>query len=118
MNILFAASLYPPDTRGPATFAKQLVDYLKTRDASITVVPFREVRGLPPGLRHFVYFCKLLLRGRRAFIVLALDPVSVGLPAFFAARLLRARFVLRIGGDYAWEQGVQRNGIKDTLDEF
>ena len=118
MNILLAASLYPPETRGPATFAKQLVGYLKTHSANVTVVPFRGVRGLPPGLRHIVYFFKLLFHGRGISVVLALDPVSVGLPALFLAQLIGARFVLRVGGDYAWEQGVQRFSITDTLDEF
>lgn len=118
MSILLAASLYPPDTRGPATFAKQLVEHLTVRKRPVFVVPFFEVRGLPPGLRHAVYFFKLLARGRDVSSILALDAVSAGLPALFAARLRRARFIVRLGGDYAWEQGVVRFGITDTLDDF
>jgi glycosyltransferase involved in cell wall biosynthesis len=36
----------------------------------------------------------------------------------WAARLCRKKFVVKIVGDYAWEQGVQRFGITDTLDAF
>jgi glycosyltransferase involved in cell wall biosynthesis len=118
MSILLAASLYPPETRGPATFAKQLVDHLEAHNVRVTVVPFYDVRALPPGLRHLVYFFKLLLRGGGTSTVLALDAVSAGLPALFAARLRGARLVLRLGGDYAWEQGVVRFSVRDTLDEF
>jgi glycosyltransferase involved in cell wall biosynthesis len=30
----------------------------------------------------------------------------------------RKKFLLKIVGDYAWEQGVQRCGVRDRLDEF
>ena len=48
----------------------------------------------------------------------ALDPVSVGLPASLAALVLGKKFILRVAGDYAWEQGRQRFGVTDELDEF
>ncbi len=118
MKVLLAASLYPPETRGPATFAGQLVEHLEKGGVKVEVVKFRDVRKLPPFIRHGAYFFKLLARGWGSDVVLALDPVSAGVPALFAARLLRARFVLRSGGDYAWEQGMQRWGVKELLDEF
>lgn len=118
MKLLLAASLYPPETRGPATFAGQLVEHLERHGVHVEVVKFRDVRKLPPLMRHIAYFFKLLLRGRGSDVVLALDPVSAGLPALFAAHLLRAKFALRAGGDYAWEQGVQRWGVTELLDEF
>lgn len=118
MSLLLAASLYPPETRGPATFAKQLVEHLAARKREVLVVPFYEVRKLPPGIRHLLYFFKLLTRGRGVTTILALDAVSAGLAALCAARLRGARFIVRLGGDYAWEQGVVRAGLTDTLDEF
>jgi glycosyltransferase involved in cell wall biosynthesis len=50
--------------------------------------------------------------------VYAQDPVSVGLPAMLAAKILHKKFYLKIVGDYAWEQGVQRFGVADDLDKF
>jgi glycosyltransferase involved in cell wall biosynthesis len=49
--------------------------------------------------------------------VLALDAVSVGFPAMFASLLCRKPLVVKIVGDYAWEQGRQR-GLRTTLDAF
>ena len=36
----------------------------------------------------------------------------------FAAKILRKKFILKIVGDYAWEQGIQRFGVKEVLDGF
>ena len=118
MKIVLAAGLYPPDIGGPATFAKQLVDFLHTREVEVAVVPFRSVRGLPPIVRHWAYCFNILRKCRGAAYIVALDPVSVGVPALVASWLLGVPFVLRVGGDYAWEQSVQRYGVTDTLDEF
>ena len=118
MKIVLAAGLYAPDIGGPATFAKQLVDFLHTKDVEVAVVPFRVVRGLPPLVRHLVYGWYVWRASRKAAYIIALDPVSVGLPALVAATVRRVPFILRVGGDYAWEQGVQRFGVTDTLDVF
>jgi glycosyltransferase involved in cell wall biosynthesis len=69
-------------------------------------------------LRHLTFLKHILARAGNADILMALDPVTVGLPALLACDLLRLPFVLRIGGDYAWEQGVQRFGVKEDLQEF
>ncbi|MDE2071702.1 MAG: glycosyltransferase family 4 protein, partial [Patescibacteria group bacterium] len=118
MPLLLAASLYPPQARGPATFAGQLVDYLTTRGERVVVVRYSEVERLPPVVRHLVYFFKLYRASAGCRAVLALDPVSVGLPALWLSRVRHMPLVLRLGGDYAWEQGVTRFGINSTLDEF
>jgi glycosyltransferase involved in cell wall biosynthesis len=39
-------------------------------------------------------------------------------PALFASQIRNKKFILRIAGDYAWEQGAQRFGVGDMLDEF
>ena len=48
----------------------------------------------------------------------AQDPVSAGFPALCAARLARRRFMVRVAGDYAWEQATQRYGVTDSIDDF
>ncbi len=60
----------------------------------------------------------MLKAARDADVVFALDPVSVGLPAMYAAKKARKPFVVKIVGDYAWEQGQQRFGVTESLDEF
>jgi glycosyltransferase involved in cell wall biosynthesis len=115
--ICVATPLYAPDIGGPATHVALLEQGL-SRDITLHIVKFSNARHLPKGIRHFIYFLRVLRTARRADVVYALDPVSVGFPALVAAWLAGKPFVLRIGGDYAWEQGVQRFGVTETLDEF
>lgn len=117
-KVCIATPLYPPEIGGPATYAQILNEELPKQGIDAVTVPFRSVRKYPSGVRHLVYFATLLRRARRADLILALDPVSVGLPAYFAAVLLGKPFAVKIVGDFAWEQGRQRYGVTSTLDEF
>jgi glycosyltransferase involved in cell wall biosynthesis len=118
MRVVIATPLYPPEIGGPATYAKLLEKGLPGKDIKIELVKFSEVRQLPRIIRHYVYYRRVLLAARRADAVFALDPVSVGLPAMQAAKKAGKPFVVKIVGDYAWEQGQQRFGVKVNLDEF
>jgi glycosyltransferase involved in cell wall biosynthesis len=118
MHILIATGIYPPSVGGPATYSKLLHDELPKRGATVEVMSFDSVRALPTGVRHVLYFFKLLLAAIGKDVIYAQDPVSVGYPAMWVARLLRKPLVLKIVGDYAWEQGVQRFGVTDLLDVF
>jgi glycosyltransferase involved in cell wall biosynthesis len=117
-NVVIATGLFPPEIGGPATYGKLLSDELPQRGISVRIIPFRSVRGLPKGLRHLVYFVKILAASRGADAVFAQDPVSTGFPAMLAAKLLGRRFIIKIVGDYAWEQGAARFDVTETLDEF
>ncbi|PIT96588.1 hypothetical protein COT82_02395 [Candidatus Campbellbacteria bacterium CG10_big_fil_rev_8_21_14_0_10_35_52] len=103
-NILIATGLFPPDIGGPATYSKLLLDELPKHNFNVSVLSFGEVRKLPKILRHIFYFFKVLRGGGKADIIFAQDPVSVGLPSMLAAKILRKKFLLKIVGDYAWEQ--------------
>lgn len=118
LKILIATGIYPPDIGGPATYSRLLFEELPKVGFSVEVLSFGSVRHLPKIFRHFVYFLKILKIGRRADIIFAQDPVSVGLPAALAAGILGKKFILKVVGDYAWEQGCQRFGVKDLLDDF
>ncbi len=104
LNILIATGIYPPEIGGPATYSKLLEDELPRYGHSVSVLPFREVRSLPKIIRHIAYFFKTISIARKNNIILALDPVSVGLPAMCVSKILHKPFVLRVPGDYAWEQ--------------
>ncbi len=118
MRLLIATGLYPPDIGGPATYTKFLERHLSQYGIDYTVVAFTHVRTYPRILRHIVYLIKLLQAGNRVDIIYALDTVSVGVPALLASILLGKKLYLRVPGDYAWEQGQQRFGITETLDEY
>lgn len=120
-RILVATGIYPPAVGGPATYSKllkeELPKYSKDKVRAI-ILNFGEVNQWPKIIRHIIYFFKALYRGRYCEVIYAQDPVSVGLPALWAAKILRKPFLLKIVGDYAWEQGVTRFGVKEDLDSF
>lgn len=118
MRIVIAAGLYPPDIGGPATYAEMIVRELPAHGFTIEVLPYSTVRHLPKWRRHTAYFVRLWKMTKTADILYALDPMSVGVPARIVALLLRKPFYIRLGGDYVWEQGVQRFGITETLDVY
>lgn len=118
MRILIATGIYPPDIGGPATVSKILAEELPKIGINTKVLTFGKVRHLPPIIRHIIYFFKILKLGRKIDLIFAQDPLSVGLPSALAAIILRKKFIVRVGGDFAWEQGKQRFGIKELLDDF
>lgn len=118
MKLVLATPLYPPEAGGPSTYAQTLVDGLPARGMEVVLVKFGDVRHLPKIIRHVVFFWHVWRALREADLVLALDPVSVGLPACIAARIAGKPFFVKIVGDYAWEQGSQRYDVTHTLDEF
>ena len=123
MKVLIATGIYPPDVGGPATYSKALFEELPKyniggKKIEVQILSFGTVRHLPPIVRHIMYFLKVLRLGGSADIIFAQDPVSVGLPAMLVAKILKKKFLLKVVGDYAWEQGAQRFGVKEVLDEF
>jgi glycosyltransferase involved in cell wall biosynthesis len=124
VNILVATGIYPPSVGGPATYSKLLHDVLPGHaakaglDIQVKIYSFDEVRHLPKIIRHISYFFGCLSRLWRADIVFAQDTVSAALPALLAAKLSRKPFLVRVPGDYAWEQSVQRFGVTDSIDVF
>jgi glycosyltransferase involved in cell wall biosynthesis len=117
-KILIATPLYPPEIGGPATYSKLLFDELPKYGIDVSVLSFGEVKNLPKGISHFAYFFKLLKKARSVDVIFAQDTVSVGFPALCVSKVLGKKFFVRVPGDHAWEQSVQRYGVKDTIDEF
>jgi glycosyltransferase involved in cell wall biosynthesis len=118
MKLVIATPLYPPEIGGPATYAKALEEGLPGKGIEVELVKFSDVRHLPKMIRHLAYYRRVLAAARCADLVLALDPVSTGLPAMRAAKRVGKPFVVKVVGDYAWEQGRQRFGVGENLDDF
>lgn len=118
MKIVIATGLYPPQIGGPATYAALLHQTLPERGFEVAVVNFGAVRTYPKGIRHLLYLFRLLKASRGAALIYALDPVSVGFPVLLVSKIVRIPYVVKIVGDYAWEQGTQRYGVSEDLAEF
>ncbi|OGG80373.1 hypothetical protein A3A39_04275 [Candidatus Kaiserbacteria bacterium RIFCSPLOWO2_01_FULL_54_13] len=118
MRVLIATGLYPPEIGGPATYAKLFEEQLPRYGIDVSVLPFGTVRSLPPVIRHIVYAWKVVQKARGADLILVQDTVSTGLPVAIVSLLTGKKFILRVPGDYAWEQGTQRFGVRESLDDF
>lgn len=118
MRILITTGLYPPEIGGPATYTKLVEKQLIKEGHRVSVLPFSSVRKYPTVIRHLVFLYKVLKIGRTQDIIYTQDTVSVGLPTAFGSWLLSKRFFVRVPGDFAWEQGVQRFGVKESIDDF
>lgn len=118
MRILIATGLYPPEIGGPATYAHMLETNLPAQGFAVTVIPFGWVRHYPKIVRHAVYAWKLWKESKQFDVIYALDPTSVGVAAALVAKLRKKTFLIRLGGDYAWEQGRVRFGLTETLDAY
>ncbi len=118
MKILLATPLYPPEIGGPATYARFLENEIPKHGSSIKILKFSDVRKYPAGIRHILFFFKVLRRGRKFDVIFAQDAFSVALPSILAAKILSKPFIVRIPGDFAWEQGRQRFGVVDDIVSF
>ncbi|NQU77864.1 glycosyltransferase family 4 protein [Candidatus Falkowbacteria bacterium] len=138
-KIVIAAGIFPPDIGGPATYVVKLGNALVQRGCRINIVcytsprengkwkmengkwnfsVFRVLRKGNKIVRYFKYFWKVLRVGKDCDVIYAQGPTSAGLPALFAAKLLRKKFVVKIVGDPAWEQAIGKGLTKDMIDEF
>jgi glycosyltransferase involved in cell wall biosynthesis len=108
MKIVIATPLYPPEIGGPSYYAKGLEDSFKKLGHDVTVVPYGNLRNVPSGLSHLWYFFRIFPKLHGVDTVIALDTSSVAIPAWFAAKLVGVRFIIRTGGDFVWEQYVNR----------
>ena len=118
VKVLIATPMYPPNIGGPATYSKLLMEGLGRHNVDADVISFDVLMNYPKGIRHLVYIFRLMTGVRGFTHIYAQDPVSVGLPAYIASFLARKKFFVRVAGDYAWEQSVQRFGVNDDIDIF
>ena len=110
MKILIATGVYPPDIGGPAEYAKNLEEEFIRLGHKVTVLSYQKEKGMPVGIRHLYYFFRVVRQISAMDFVLALDTMSVGLPAVCAAKLFFKKSAVRIGGDFLWESYVERTG--------
>ena len=113
MRIIIATGIYPPDIGGPAKHVKLFQDFLSSQNSHASILTYGDqsspsVRSVsrrwPFGIRQLFYFLKCLVAALFNDDFYAQDVTSAGLPALAAAKILRRKFVVRIGGDVLWER--------------
>lgn len=131
-KIIIAADIFSPDIGGPATYSKNLADELKRAGYDIQVICYGDKdeiisdeykiikigRNRKIFARYFNYFITLIKISGKSDLTYAQGPVSAGLPTFLASKISGKKYILKVVGDYAWEQGSSRFGVQDGIDEF
>lgn len=130
-NILIATGIFPPDIGGSATYSKFLYDSLSRDEFKVRVLTYGNSSQkiskniyvvssfLPKGLRHIIYFLKVIYLGFFSDIIFSADSsFGAAWVSALANIIIRKKFIVRVTGDYAWEQGVQRYKVSDSMDAF
>ncbi|MDO8620916.1 MAG: hypothetical protein Q7R31_01410, partial [Candidatus Levybacteria bacterium] len=118
MRILIATGIYPPAIGGPSQYAKNVAIEWEKKGYGVKVKTFNFEHFLPPGVRHFYYFLKIIPAVIWCDFIFALDTFSVGWPATCAGRLLGKKVIIRTGGDFLWEEYVERSKEFILLKDF
>ncbi len=118
MKILIASGIYPPDIGGPAQYARNLYETWKKQGNDVKVAAYRWERAFPTFMRHFLYLLKVLRKGWNADLVIVLDTWSAAVPAMYACKLMRKKYLIRTGGDFLWESYVERTGDMVLFKDF
>ena len=119
MTYLFATGIYPPEIGGPATVIYDAVTTLEAEGATCSVVTYGEER---PGViavsrlgnvlsRYFRFAKTLRAKLKPEDVVVASDVFSVGIPTRLALIGRKNRLVLRLGGEWAWEDAVNHGKV-------
>jgi len=117
-KILIATGIFPPKIGGPAQYAKNLKETFEKMGHVVNVKTYGIENKLPTGIRHSLFFLKIILALLFADAVFILDTFSVGLPTVLACKIFSKRGIIRTGGDFLWEQYVERTGRKILLKNF
>lgn len=128
MRILLATGIYPPEIGGVATVIERLAKDLRARNHEVIVVTYGEVPDSEGVVRvsrrgnvlarylRFAARVKSLLAPET--LVMATDIFSVGIPVRWALRGKKNRFVLRLGGEWFWEDSVEKGRDARPLRAF
>jgi len=118
MRVLVAAPLYPPHIGGPATYVKMIEAELPKHGVELTVVAYSSFSKYPKGISHLLFFLKLLRATPGHDLLYGLDAAIIGFISYITSKLRRLPLLVRVPGDYAWEQGQLRFGVTESLDDF
>jgi glycosyltransferase involved in cell wall biosynthesis len=118
MKILICTGIYPPDIGGPAKYAENLAEEFLRRGYGVKVLAYGMEKKLPIGIRHCLYFLRVLFNLPKTALIICLDMFSTGFPAILAGKIFRKKTILRIGGDFLWETYVEKTGNLIKLKNF
>ena len=117
-RILITTGIYPPKIGGPAQYAKGIENAFDEMGYIVQTRTFNLEDYLPTGIRHIFFFIKIIPEVLASDLIITLDTFSVGLPTILAGKIFGKKVIIRTGGDFLWEQYVERTGKKILLRNF
>jgi len=118
MRILITTGIYPPKIGGPAQYAKNLKETFEKMGHLVGIKTFSIENYLPSGIRHLYFLIKIIPAVLKARVIFILDTFSVGLPSVLVSKIFGKKCVIRTGGDFLWEQYIERTKKKVFLINF
>lgn len=130
MKILLACEIFPPDIGGPATYAHELAQWLKSHEYDVEVLCYSDEdtqydfpvlsvsKRLPLMFRYLKYFWMLYKTSKRSDIIYAQGPIGSGVPTYLLHKIFRKKYIVKIVGDYAWESARNAHATDVGLDDF
>ena len=134
-QIIIAAEIFPPDIGGPATYSYRLTKHLIHQGYDIKIICYSSVLPakadeefgrriirissfLSSPVKYFLYFIKLFNTALHAKVIYAQGAVASGYPAYLVAKLLGKKLVVKIVGDYSWEQARYYYATHKSIDAW
>ncbi len=118
MKILITTGIYPPKIGGPSEYSRNLKNTLEKAQNRVKIATFGVEEYLPTGVRHIYFFIRILPKVLWSNLILCMDTYSVAFPTVFASKIFGRKTIIRTGGDFLWEQYVERTGKKVLFRNF
>lgn len=132
MKIIIAGGIFPPDPGGPATYTNVIAGELQknghhvevvcfsdtTEDRNETFKVYRISRKLNRIVRYLKYLQVLKKISKGADLIYAQGPTSGGWQAMKVAKKYKIPYIVKMVGDYAWEQLRVNHDSLVTIEEF
>jgi glycosyltransferase involved in cell wall biosynthesis len=112
MKILISTGIYPPKIGGPSEYSKNLKNALEMAQNRVKIGTFGIEEYIPTGLRHLYFMVKILPKVLWSDLVISMDTFSAAFPTILVCKILNKKNIIRTGGDFLWEQYVERTKKK------
>lgn len=113
-RLLITTGIYAPHIGGPATHAALIAKGLAS-DYTVTVLTYsRWMRAVPQPFRFLLFLAMSWRASRNADLTYALSPLGTGV----ATACIGKPFIVRVAGDRAWEDAVNKKRTSLLIDDF
>jgi glycosyltransferase involved in cell wall biosynthesis len=130
MRILILTGIFPPEIGGPATYTEKLSKELAKKGDKIKIITYGK-KGIdyplpvfyvskkwPKIIRHSIFLLKAIKESFSVDLIYSQNLFSVGIPGLIASKISGKKFLVKIVGDYVWEQSLRMGWFRGGIDEF